>query len=65
MNEIIFDWTDIAKAGYQAYSESRYNQNFRGEEMPKWDDLPQSIKEAWEAAALRIGRRVAEQIASF
>jgi hypothetical protein len=47
-------WREIAKAGYEAYAESVGNKNVRGEEMPAWDDQPESIVNAWVAAAQRM-----------
>ncbi len=44
----------IVRAGYEAYSQSTGNKNYRGEEMPKWEDLPEKIQNAWIAAAERI-----------
>ena len=44
----------LARFGYEAYSKSTNNKNFRGEEMPKYDELPEAIKKAWEAAAEEI-----------
>jgi hypothetical protein len=43
-------WRDIAASAYRAYSASTGNKNFRGDPMPTFDDLPQPIKTAWEAA---------------
>ncbi len=43
-------WRDIAASAYRAYSASTGNKNFRGEPMPEFNDLPQPIRTAWEAA---------------
>lgn len=48
-------WRDIASSAYRAYSASTGNKNFRGDAMPKWDELPQPIRTAWEAAARQVG----------
>jgi hypothetical protein len=48
-------WRDIAASAYRAYSASTDNKNFRGEEMPQWDALPQAIRIAWEAAVRQVG----------
>lgn len=48
-------WSDIAVSAYRAYSASTGNKNFRGEPMPAFDDLPQSIRVAWEAAVRQAG----------
>lgn len=44
----------IAELGYIAYSKSTNNKNFRGDEMPKWKDLPEAIQKAWMAATDEI-----------
>lgn len=36
---------------YDAYGQATGGLNFRGEPMPEWADLPESIRRAWEAAA--------------
>lgn len=45
---------NIAKLGYEAYSLSTNNKNYKGEEMPKFDDLPDAIKKSWIDAAQEI-----------
>jgi hypothetical protein len=45
---------EIAKKGYESYSEVTGNKNFLGKEMPKFDDLPEKIKEAWCNATVTI-----------
>jgi hypothetical protein len=48
-------WEDIAASAYRAYAASTGNKNFRGDPMPQWDDLPQPIQVAWEAAVRQVG----------
>jgi hypothetical protein len=48
-------WGDIAASAYRAYAASTGNKNFRGDPMPTFDDLPQPIKVAWEAAVRQAG----------
>lgn len=36
---------------YQAYGESVRWKNFLGDPMPKWDELPPAIQQAWLDAA--------------
>lgn len=43
-------WEDIAESAYKAYSAVTDNKNFRGEEVPKFQDLPDKIQDAWNAA---------------
>lgn len=45
-----------AQRGYEAYSKSTNNKNFRGEEMPAWSELPLAIQKAWQAAAFTIAQ---------
>jgi hypothetical protein len=42
---------ELAKVAYRAYSATTGNKNFQGNPMPAWDDLPETIREAWAAAA--------------
>lgn len=48
-------WSDIAASAYRAYAASTGNKNFRGDPMPRFDDLPGAIQVAWEAAARHVG----------
>jgi hypothetical protein len=43
-------WSDVAKEAYESYSKVTHNKNFRGEEMPFFDELPITIQNAWKAA---------------
>lgn len=49
-------WREIAASAYRAYAASTGNKNFRGDPMPAFDDLPQPIRTAWEAAVRQAGR---------
>jgi len=48
-------WQEIAASAYRAYAASTGNKNFRGDPMPAFDDLPESIQTAWEAAVRQAG----------
>lgn len=48
-------WRDIAASAYRAYAASTGNKNFRGDPMPAFDELPQPIRTAWEAAVRQVG----------
>lgn len=39
------------QVAYAAYAQSTGGRNFLGDPMPEWPDLPEAIREAWEAAA--------------
>ena len=43
-------WRIIAEEAYKGYANVTDNKNFRGEQMPKFDELPEKIQEAWKAA---------------
>ena len=43
-------YRDIAASAYRAYAASTGNKNFRGEQMPAFEDLPRPIQIAWQAA---------------
>lgn len=50
----MIDMTNMARTAYAAYGHSTGNKNFRGEEMPTWDALPQAIRNAWVAAVWAV-----------
>lgn len=39
---------------YMAYGATTDNKNYQGLPMPKWEDLTDKIREAWEAAAIVV-----------
>lgn len=47
-------WSDIAGSAYRAYAANRGNKDYRGEELPAWDVLPEHIRSAWEAAVRQV-----------
>lgn len=50
--------TELAQAAYAAYGEWTGGLNHRGEPMPRWDDLGETIRRAWVAAAGAVERRL-------
>ena len=44
------EYQHLATCAYRAYAAVTDNKNFRGEEMPAFDALPEKIQEAWRAA---------------
>lgn len=38
-----------ARMGYEGYAASTGGKTFDGRDMPKWDDLPERIRDAWKA----------------
>jgi hypothetical protein len=53
--------SELAKAAYDAYGDKTGWKNFRGDPMPKWEDLPEAIREAWRAATDAVVAIVAPQ----
>lgn len=45
------NWTKVAQEAYEAYGRRTDFKNFQGNPMPKWEDLPPIIKEAWIVAS--------------
>jgi hypothetical protein len=43
-----------ARIAYEAYGRTTDFKNFRGEPMPKFDDLPEQIRRAWVNAAAAV-----------
>ncbi|MFJ6841333.1 hypothetical protein ACIQRE_01540 [Streptomyces griseoluteus] len=50
------DPTDLAQIAYRAYGGATGGQNHRGEPMPAWADLGETIQTAWEVAAEAVAR---------
>jgi len=48
------NWRAVAAEAYAAYAATTNNKNFRGEEMPSFDELPAAIISAWIAATRRV-----------
>lgn len=46
------DW--LARKAYQAYGSTTNFKNYQGLPMPAYDDLPEGIRRAWQAAALAV-----------
>lgn len=53
----------LGQAGYEAYAAKTGGKTFDGRDMPKWDELPDRIKDAWSAAA--HGIVVAHRLAHY
>lgn len=47
---------ELAKEAYAAYGKSTGNKNFQGQPMPKWENLPRPIQNAWVSAAVAVAR---------
>lgn len=47
-----------ARAAYQMYGKSVDFKNYQGNPMPSWEELPDAIKTAWEAAAEGVANLV-------
>lgn len=44
----------LAKKAYEAHLKTVDGKNYRGEEIPKWKDLPADIKAAWRTAVAAV-----------
>lgn len=58
------EYPDLAQGAYAAYGQSTGGRNFRGDPMPEWDDLPEAIRTAWQAAAQNVVNTWATQEAA-
>jgi hypothetical protein len=55
---------ELARAAYAAYGEVTGHKNFRGDPMPDWDDLGDTIQRAWAGAATTVHRLAVRDFAS-
>lgn len=62
MYEEIMDDYELGHTGYDAYGAKADWKNYEGKPMPKWDDLPQHIRDKWAAAARAIVEACREEI---
>lgn len=46
--------TDLAASAYDAYGSVTDHKNYQGLPMPKWEELPPKIQEAWIAAVTHV-----------
>lgn len=56
--EYTAEQVDDARAAYAAYGATTGGRNYRGEPMPGWDALGDTIQRAWIAAAQTVRGRV-------
>ncbi|MEV5819316.1 hypothetical protein AB0L22_09085 [Micromonospora haikouensis] len=52
------DSVELAQVAYQAYGEAVGFKNYLGDPMPTWDDLGDTIQQAWTGAAEAIRDRL-------
>lgn len=50
--------TALARKAYHAYGKVTDFKNFQGNPMPEFDDLPETIKQAWREAAHTVSIEV-------
>ena len=50
----------LAKRAYEAYGKTTDFKNYQGLPMPKWEDLPEKIKDAWLNACLEVIKAIQE-----
>jgi hypothetical protein len=46
--------TELARNAYLAYGAVTGNRNYRGEPMPAWDELGETIQAAWRGAVVSV-----------
>ena len=54
----------LGRDAYHAYGLTTGFRNYRGEPMPRWEDLPITIRAAWVKAATTTAATVLESIAA-
>lgn len=47
---------DLGQLGYEAYARFTGGKTFDGRDMPSWAQLPETIRDAWRAAADAISQ---------
>jgi len=57
----MLDIDQLAREAYDAYGEVTDHKNYRGERMPAFDDLGDTIQEAWRAAVRRVVEKATEE----
>jgi hypothetical protein len=45
-------WREVAELAYAAYGTSVNWTTVQGDPMPRWEDLPERLHVAWEAASV-------------
>jgi len=48
----------LGEIGYNAYGDRAKWRNYEGKPMPKWDEVPQHIRDKWAVAARAIRHEV-------
>lgn len=48
------DLTEAAKIAYSAYGKTTDYKNYQGNPMPKFEDLPEAIRNAWINASAAV-----------
>jgi len=51
---LLFGGLVSGEVGYQAYCESVGGRAFNGDALPRWEDVPGRIRDAWDHAAAAI-----------
>lgn len=52
----------LAEQAYMAYGKAVDYKNYLDLPMPKWDDLPEKIQQAWLAVVTEIGIELSRKI---
>lgn len=52
----------FGKFAFEVYAECRQNKTFDGKLIPKWDNLPLDIREAWCVSAVMVIEEYSKQM---
>ena len=52
----------LAKLAYEAYVDDAGGLNYQGKPCPKWDDLPEAIRQHWKVAVQAVRGAVEDQV---
>lgn len=56
---------ESGKCAYEAYHEADDHEWLTSEHLPKWDELPKKVQDAWIAAAQAVLKRESDRAAQF
>lgn len=53
--------SEAGRAAYEAYAHEREWVSYGGDPLPKWDDLDDSLRAAWDAAAMAASEAASKE----
>lgn len=57
------DVAELARAAYHAYNQHSGWKNFEGKPCPRWEDLPEAVRQHWGAAVIMVESELALRLA--